>query len=145
MDNVISTAAENHAPVNRVRVLSWILRIITAGILFQTLFFKFSGAEESVYIFRTLGLEPWGRIGSGIAELVACVLLLWPGKTAWGAGLALGVISGALISHLTKLGIVVQDDGGLLFGLAVIVFFASAALLVVHHQEIRQLWTRKRA
>jgi len=85
--------------------ISWILRGVTAVILLQTLFFKFTGAKESVYIFSTLGLEPWGRIGSGVAELIAAVLMLVPATVAYGAVLSLGVISGAIVSHLTKLGI----------------------------------------
>ena len=97
---------------------SWIFQIIVGVILFQTLFFKFTGAEESKYIFSTLGLEPWGRIGSGAVELVAVILLLIPSTVTIGAVLALGTITGAIFSHLTKLGIVVKDDGGLLFGLA---------------------------
>ena len=117
-------------------IVSWILQILVALILFQTLFFKFSGAEESKYIFSTLGLEPWGRIGSGIAELIAVVLLLIPRTVPFGAILALGTISGAIMSHLTRLGIVVKDDGGLLFALACIVFVASAVLLLLHRREI---------
>ena len=120
----------------KLLVGSWILRIVVAAILLQTLFFKFTGAEESVYIFKTLGMEPWGRIGSGIVELIAAALLLVPRTRTWGALLSLGVITGALISHLTKLGIEVQGDGGLLFALAVVVFVASLALLVLHRGEI---------
>ena len=116
--------------------VSWILQLVAAAILFQTLFFKFTGAEESVYIFTTLGLEPWGRIGSGVAELIACILLLVPRTVPLGAILALGVISGAIVSHLTKLGIVVKGDGGLLFGLAVVVFVASAVVLVIRRGQI---------
>src|SRR5690349_7320241 len=104
-------------------VTSWILQAIVALILFQTLFFKFTAAEESVYIFSTLGMEPWGRIGSGVVELIACVLLLHPRTVPIGATLAIAVISGAIVSHLTKLGIVVKNDGGLLFILALVVFF----------------------
>jgi hypothetical protein len=115
---------------------SWAFQVLVAVILFQTLFFKFTGAEESKYIFRTLGLEPAGRIGSGIVELVAVVLLLTPQTAVYGAMLALAVISGAIVSHLTKLGIVVQGDGGLLFGLAVVVFVASAAILAIRRHQI---------
>src|SRR5918911_1493660 len=97
------------------RIVSWVLQLFVAVILFQTLFFKFTGAEESRYIFSKLGLEPWGRIGSGLAELIAVILLLYPRTVALGAILSLGVISGAIVSHLTRLGIVVKDDGGLLF------------------------------
>jgi uncharacterized membrane protein YphA (DoxX/SURF4 family) len=117
-------------------VISWTLQLVAAAILFQTLFFKFTGAEESVYIFSTLGLEPWGRIGSGVVELIACVLLLVPRTVPLGALLALGVISGAIVSHLTKLGIVVKGDGGLLFGLAVVVFVASAIVLVMRRGQL---------
>jgi len=116
--------------------MSWALQLIVAGILLQTLFFKFTGAAESVYIFSTLGAEPWGRIGSGIVELIASILLLIPATTTIGAALALGVISGAIVSHLTILGIEVQGDGGLLFILALIVFVASAAILVLRRAEI---------
>ena len=118
-------------------ITSWILQLVAAAILFQTLFFKFTGAEESVYIFTKLGLEPWGRIGSGVAELIACVLLLTPRTVPLGALLALGVISGAIVCHLTKLGIVVKDDGGLLFALAIVVFVASAAVLVIRRSQIQ--------
>jgi uncharacterized membrane protein YphA (DoxX/SURF4 family) len=117
-------------------IASWILQIIVAVILFQTLFFKFTGAEESKYIFSTLGLEPWGRIGSGAVELVAVILLLIPSTVTIGAVLALGTITGAIFSHLTRLGIVVKDDGGLLFILAVTVFVLSAAILFVRRSEI---------
>lgn len=119
-----------------VLITSWVLQVITAAILFQTLFFKFTGAEESKYIFTTLGMEPWGRWASGAAELVAVVLLLVPKTIPLGALLALGVISGAIVSHLTKLGIVVQDDGGLLFALAVVVFVCSAAVLFIRRAQL---------
>lgn len=120
-------------------IVSWILKIIVAVILLQTLFFKFSGAEESKYIFSTLmGADnEWvGRIGSGIIELAAVIFLLIPSTTWLGALLSLGTISGAIFSHLTKLGIVVKDDGGLLFGLAIVVFICSAVLLFFHRKEL---------
>ncbi len=118
------------------RIISWVLQVVVAVILFQTLFFKFAGAEESKYIFSELGMEPWGRIGSGVVELIAVLLLLYPRTTTLGAILSLGVISGAIIGHLTKLGIVVKDDGGLLFILAVVVFVGSAAILVIRRTQI---------
>ncbi|MBI3650174.1 MAG: DoxX family protein [Acidobacteria bacterium] len=117
-------------------IISWTLQIIVAAILFQTLFFKFTGAEESKYIFSTLGLEPWGRIGSGIVELIAVILLLIPRTILYAAILALGTISGAIFSHLSKLGIVVKEDGGLLFILACVVFVCSLGILFLHRQEI---------
>jgi hypothetical protein len=115
--------------------VSWALQMIVAGILLQTLFFKFTGAEESVYIFSTLGAEPWGRIASGVAELIAVVLILYPPTVIYGAVLALGVISGALASHV-RLGLVVRNDGGLLFVLAVIVFLSSLAVVYLRRSEL---------
>ena len=116
--------------------VSWALQLIVAGILLQTLFFKFTGAAESVYIFSTLGAEPWGRIGSGVVELIAALLLLYPATITIGAVLALGVIAGAIVSHLTVLGIEIQGDGGLLFFLALAVFVSSAAILFLRRGEI---------
>lgn len=116
--------------------LSWTCRIIAAIILLQTLYFKFSGAEESVHIFTKVGLEPWGRYGSGLAELIAAVLLLTP-RLAWaGAVLGLGVMAGAIASHVTVLGIVVKNDGGLLFGLALTVFAACGVTAWLHRRQI---------
>jgi len=117
-------------------ILSWILRITAAIILAQTLFFKFTAAPESVYIFDKVGLGAPGRIGSGIAELIAVILLLIPGTVWLGAGLALAVMGGAIMSHLTVLGIVVMNDHGLLFGLALTVAFCSAILLLIHRRSI---------
>jgi len=119
-----------------IRVLSWLLRITAAIILLQTLFFKFTAAPESVYIFTKVGAEPWGRVGSGIVELVAAVLLLTPRFNWLGSVIALGVMAGAIVSHLTVLGIEVQGDKGLLFALALIVFIASATNLALHRAEI---------
>jgi putative oxidoreductase len=115
---------------------SWLLQVVVAIILLQTLFFKFTGAEESVYIFSTLGIEPWGRYGSGVVELIASILLLVPGFAPYGAILALGTITGAIFSHLTALGIEVKGDGGLLFALALIVFVCSLAILAIRWREL---------
>lgn len=126
-----------HDSTNKLlTVLVWIARIAVAVILVQTLFFKFTGSPESVYIFETVGQEPWGRYGSGIVELIASVLILIPRTTAIGALLALGVMFGAVFFHLTTLGIVVMDDGGLLFGLAVVVIVLSAFLLTVYRRSL---------
>jgi putative oxidoreductase len=121
---------------NKTSIVSWICRIAAAVILLQTLFFKFTAAPESVYIFSKVGLEPWGRIGSGIAELIAAILILVP-RTSWiGAGLALAIMIGAIFSHLTVLGLVVMNDGGLLFGLAVAIAACSLVLLVLQRRRL---------
>ena len=117
-------------------VLFWLLRAVPALILLQTLFFKFTGAPESVYIFMTVGMEPYGRIGSGIVELVAAALLLMPRISWLGALLGLGVISGAIFFHLTILGIEVQGDGGYLFILALIVFIACLIIVWQNRSKI---------
>lgn|GEM_PF-94318 len=116
--------------------VSWIFQSVAAAILLQTLFFKFTGAAESKYIFTTLGVEPWGRIATGTLELLATVLLLRGRWAVFGALLAIGLMFGAIVSHLTKLELVVQDDGGLLFALAVTVFGASVIVVWLHRFRI---------
>ena len=125
----------------QMKAISWIARVVAAVVLLHTLFFKFTGAPESVYIFSQLGVEPWGRFVAGISELIAAILLLVP-RTAWmGAGMGLGVMSGALLSHVFVLGIDVQGDGGLLFGLGVVVFLACAVTLFIHKKDIPFLFS----
>src|SRR5438309_2967880 len=119
-----------------IAVLSWVLRIMGAIILLQTLFFKFTAAPESVYIFTKVGAEPWGRIGLGVIELIAAILILTPRFTWLGSLLAMGVMAGAVVSHLTVLGIEVQGDKGLLFALALTVFVCSTVNLLLHRSEI---------
>jgi hypothetical protein len=114
-------------------IFIWIVKLTAVIILVQTLFFKFTGAEESVYIFQTLGIEPLGRIGSGIVELIASILILIPRTTLIGALLGLGTMAGALFSHLFVLGIVVKDDGGTLFSLAIITLICC--LILVYNQK----------
>ncbi len=117
-------------------LLLWILRVLAAVILLQTLFFKFSGAEESVYIFTTVGMEPWGRIGSGIVELIASILILIPRTTGYGAVLAAGTMSGAIFFHLTKLGIEVRGDHGQLFIYALLVFISCCILIWTYRKQL---------
>jgi uncharacterized membrane protein YphA (DoxX/SURF4 family) len=119
--------------------LALVFRLIAAAILLQTLFFKFSGAEESKFIFSSLGVEPWGRWFAGISELVACTLLLLPRTQAFGALAAIGIMMGAVLSHLFVLGVVVQNDGGLLFGLACTVLIASIGVVVLNREAIADL------
>jgi len=123
-------------------IVSWVLRILAAIILLQTLFFKFTAAPESVYIFTKVHAEPWGRIGSGVVELIAAILLLTPRFTWLGSVLAMGVMAGAIVSHLTILGIEVMNDKGLLFGLALTVFLAASINLFLHRRDIPLLGKR---
>lgn len=127
--------------------LTWACQVIAAGILAQTLYFKFTGAPETVALFEVIGLGTPGRLGTGVAELAAAVLLLIPRTAALGGLLSLGVISGAIMGHLTKLGISIDPvalgnpaleplKGPTLFGLAVIVFAASAIVVAIRRREI---------
>ena len=117
-------------------ITSWIAQLVAAGILLQTLFFKFTAAPESVQLFQQLGAEPWGRIGSGAVELIAAGLLLWPSRAVWGALIASGVMVGAIGSHLTVLGISVAGDGGTLFALAWVVLLSCTIVLTVRLDQI---------
>jgi uncharacterized membrane protein YphA (DoxX/SURF4 family) len=117
----------------------WVLKLLAAVIMLQTLFFKFTASEESVYIFSTLGMEPWGRIGTGVMELIASILILLPRTAGIGAVLGIGLMSGALFFHITKLGYEVKGDGGLLFIYASLVFISCVVLAVISRKDLFQL------
>lgn len=121
--------------MNKVNIITWVLRLVAAVIILQTLYFKFTAQEESVQLFTALGMEPWGRVGTGVLELVASILLLIPRTTLAGALLGAGLMSGAIFFHLTKLGINFGGDA-LLFSYAVIVFIACAVLVLLHRKDI---------
>ena len=126
-----------------IRFISiWILRIIPALILLQTLYFKFTAHPESVRLFTEIGMEPWGRIGTGILELIASILLLVPRFTGYGAILGLTMMTGALYFHLTKIGV---NFGGnpLLFIYALITFVCCAALILIYRNQLEQQLKKK--
>jgi len=127
------------------KIISIILRLVAAFIMVQTLYFKFTGQPESIYIFTEIGMEPWGRIGTGVAELIASVLLLVPATILIGAIMAIGIMLGAVVTHLFILGIEVQGDGGQLFAYALIVLLASITLVILHFDQVasyRRMLTR---
>ncbi len=113
-------------------IISWVLQIVAAVIMLQTLYFKFSGAEESIYIFSAIGMEPWGRYLTGVMELIAGVLLLTRKWNFLGAILGMGLMSGALFFHLTSLGVEVQGDDGYLFVLALVVLVSTVGVLTIN-------------
>jgi uncharacterized membrane protein YphA (DoxX/SURF4 family) len=123
----------------KTTILSWILRITVAVILLQTLYFKFTGAEESIYIFTALGVEPYGRIATGILELVTVILILIPRTIFLGALLGSGIMVGAILSHLFVLGIEVENDGGTLFALAIITLLCCVALIFLNRDKVANL------
>ncbi|MBX2900259.1 MAG: DoxX family protein [Cyclobacteriaceae bacterium] len=116
-------------------LISVVLRLIASVIMLQTLYFKFTGQPESIYIFSQVGIEPWGRIATGVAELVATVLLWTPAAVFAGALLTAGIMSGAIATHLFILGIVVDNDNGLLFGYAIVVWLCAVVLLVMYRHQ----------
>lgn len=123
-------------------IIEWALRIVAAVILLQTLYFKFTGHPESVELFSKLGVEPWGRIGTGIIELVTGVLLLIPSTVVFGALLGIGLMLGAIASHLLVLGIESQGDGGQLFGLAIIVLACCIIIAFLQKSKIQVFISR---
>jgi hypothetical protein len=122
-----------------MKIIYWICRVVAALILLQTLYFKFGASEESVYIFETVHMEPWGRIAVGIFELIASVLLLINATVWLGGLLALGLMVGAIGMHLTILGIEVQGDGGQLFIYALLVTACSIFVLIYDRNKLREL------
>jgi len=117
-------------------VITWICALVAAGIMIETLFFKFTGAAESKYIFSKMGTEPWMRWVQGIWELLASIGLLWP-RMRWAGGiLTVGAMSAAILSHLTWLGFSVQGDHGLLFGMAIVTFTSGFTVMMIHRHSI---------
>ncbi len=123
----------------KINYVERVASILAAIILLQTLYFKFTAAPVSVHIFTTLGIEPYGRIGTGILELITGYLLIFRRTSVYGAILGMGIISGAILSHLFVLGIVVENDGGNLFFLAVIVFVACLVSALLQFSKIKEI------
>lgn len=116
-------------------IFGWFVRLVAAIILLQTLYFKFTAHPESVVLFTKLGMEPWGRIGTGIIELIAGVLLLIPTTAFLGGLLGIGLMAGAIISHVTIIGIESAGDGGQLFMLAIVVLACSATTAWLYRSQ----------
>ena len=125
-------------------IISWVLRIAAAAILLQTLYFKFTGHPESVELFTKLGVEPWGRIGTGVIELITGIILLIPASAFIGAFLGIGLMFGAILSHLTVIGIESKGDGGQLFMLAIIVMILCIVIALIHKQQGLNLFAQVR-
>jgi uncharacterized membrane protein YphA (DoxX/SURF4 family) len=123
-------------------IFSWLLRIAAAVILLQTLYFKFTGQPESVDLFTKLGAEPWGRIGSGVLELIASILLLIPSTVFTGAFMGIGLMAGAIVSHLTVLGVESKGDGGQLFMLAILVMTCCLILIFINKNQGVELYNK---
>ncbi len=118
------------------KVISIALRLVASVIMLQTLYFKFTAQPESVLLFSNLHMEPWGRIGTGIIELVASILLLLPSTIVIGAVIGIGLMMGAIVSHVLILGLEVQGDGGLLFAYAITVLICCIILSILHRAQL---------
>jgi putative oxidoreductase len=123
-------------------IISWVLRVVAAIILLQTLYYKFSGAPESVAIFSKLHMEPVGRIGVGVVELITAILLLLPKTAFWGGFVGAGNMAGAIAAHLLVLGIESAGDGGLLFFYACAVFVCCAITAIQFRQQGFDLYNK---
>ena len=119
--------------------LSLVLRIIVAVILLQTLHFKFLAHPDSIYIFTKVGMDTWGRIGIGVLELIASILLFLQKKTWLGAGLSAGLMAGAVKIHLTMIGIEVKGYDGTLFYTAIATLILSLMILWGKKKDIPSL------
>lgn len=128
--------------MKKQNILSHSLSILVAIILLQTLYFKFTGAPESVFLFSQLGIEPWGRIGTGVFELIASLLILIPSTRIYGAILGAGLMTGAIASHLFVIGITSAGDGGLLFILACVVFASCLSLIWILRSQLQSIMQR---
>jgi hypothetical protein len=121
--------------MNFKNIVSWVLRLVAVAILLQTLYFKFTGQPESIALFTKLGIEPFGRLGIGVMELIASILLIIPATVFFGAFLGFGLMGGAIFSHLTVLGIESNGDGGELFMLAVAVLICCLIISILHKDQ----------
>lgn len=128
-----------------MKLTYWAIKLVPAVIMLQTLYFKFAATPESVYIFSKIGMEPYGRIGIGILELIASVLILIPRTTLYGAVLGLGLMAGAIKFHLTELGINVQNDGGKLFYLAIITAIFCSLIIVMNRKQILSFYYKNKS
>lgn len=124
--------------------LERVAAFIAAIILIQTLYFKFTGHPDSVHIFTEIGGEPYLRIGSGVVELIIALLLLFRKTSHWGAFLGLGVMLGAIGQHILVLGIVVNNDGGTLFALAITTFICCLIVLILKRNNLATYWKKIR-
>ena len=137
---LVESAQREYEPADtftrRQKILIWVCSLIAAGIMIETLFFKFTAAPESVYIFRKMGTEPWMRWVQGIWELLASIGLLWP-RLRWAGGiLTTGAMAAAILSHLTWLGFAVQNDHGLLFGMSNVTFTSGVIVMMMYREHI---------
>ncbi len=108
---------------------------IAAMLLLMAAAMKFLGDPGSVEVFMRLGMDPAGRYLIAAIELMAAMLLLSP-FAALGSVIATGVMCGAIIAHVTQLGLVVNDDGGRLFGMLVVVLVCVGYVLISRRKEI---------
>ena len=129
--------------MKKTSLLSFVIRIAISLIYLQTLYFKFTAHPDSVYIFSKLGLEPYGRIGIGMLELIVAILLVLNKTKLLSIIVSLGIITGAIASHLLVIGITIKEDHGGLFTLAIIIFTLNIVLIYLHKTDFSKILNSK--
>ena len=114
--------------IKGAHLLVWLIQYFMAYTMFQAAFAKFLAMDAVVVMFDEIGMEPHGRILIGLIELLAAVCLLIPGSSIYGAFLALGVMVGAIIGHLTNIGIEGVDR-------AVLVLVGCSTIIYLRREE----------
>ncbi len=119
---------------NSSKAISWIAQIIAAVIMGQTLFYKFTGHPQTLEIFQEELNMPNGHYIIGALELLACILLILPQSVVYGAILGAGLMTGAIIAHITKLGW--EGERGALGLYAVLTLTSCLVVLIVRRRQI---------
>jgi uncharacterized membrane protein YphA (DoxX/SURF4 family) len=120
-----------------IKIINIVFRVVPAIIMLQTLYFKFTAHPQSVKLFTILGMEPWGRIGIGVFELIAAILLMINRTKLLGALLGIGLMLGAIFFHLTNKNIGINFDGDpILFIYAVITLLCCSIIAFINRKGI---------
>jgi len=82
----------------------WVLQIAAAGVFLMVGFLKLSGNAQLVGLFQAIGLGQWFRYLTGTLEVAGAILLLIPRTSGLGALMLVGVMVGAVMTHLFIVG-----------------------------------------
>lgn len=116
------------------KLISIVFQIIAALILANAAFGKFSGNEMSVHVFHELNILET-RIVIGIIEVLAALLLLSK-IPQYGALLGFGTMLGALIAHVSILGMEIHGDGGQMVMMMAVVLLSSIIVMWINRRRM---------
>ena len=116
------------------KIISWILQLVVVVILGQTLFYKFTDAPETAELFAQLGMGAFGYKLIGLLELIACILLLIPASVATGALLGWGLMTGAIIAHVTEIGF--EGELGVLGAMAITAWLCCMVIMYLNRRSL---------